>query len=88
MSDTLFDTIRAYLIDHWDPIGIGPLASPDGPEDEYDAYARDLAQMVVRGSSPGEYSAYLAEAEDHMGVARSDARTNEAARFLAALARR
>lgn len=82
LSDLLFDRIRMLLWKHWDPIGIGPLESLDGAEDEYDDFARDLARIVARNGSSEELEDYLAKAEDHIGVPRSKARIEKVAQLL------
>jgi hypothetical protein len=85
MSDPLFDRVRSCLFEDWDPIGIGPIAGLEGPEDEYDSYARDISDMISRGGSQTEILSYLKDAEDHMGVSHSDARISRAAKSLSLL---
>ena len=82
VSATLFSLIKSYLIDHWDPIGIGPLDHLHGPEDEYDSYAHDLVKIVGSGGSRQDLEDYLAKAEDHIGVTQSPLRIKRVARGL------
>jgi hypothetical protein len=64
---TLYARVRQMILHEWDPIGIQ--GYKDWPQDEYDAYVRDVCELVLRSASLEEIIEYLWWLEtEHMGL--------------------
>lgn len=58
--------LRELLYWRWDPIGVS--GGFPFTREEYDGYAGRLEKLLTGGAGPDELSAYLLEAERHMGL--------------------
>lgn len=64
--DALFEAVRKILMRDWDPIGINDVPAA---QDEYDAYASNVVQMLRRDASVDVLYLFLRQIEtDHMGL--------------------
>jgi len=79
-----FTRVRQILLREWDPLFVTKRSHHDEEqEDEYDGYARELAKMLVRGTSPSEVLEYLKWAEtQNMGLSFSEAKAKHAAELI------
>jgi hypothetical protein len=59
--------LRELLFREWDPIGLGELTG-EWPEDEYEAYAGQIARRLRAGSSEDELAALLESFRLDMGL--------------------
>ena len=72
--------IRRFLVDEWDPIGVGHM--PDAA-DEYDAYVGVVGRMLHEGRTEAEIVVYLRDVRlGHIGLS-PDATADEAERRVA-----
>lgn len=75
--------IKRILLNEWDPIGISEL--PEA-QDEYDAYAPVVYQLLSRHAAASEVFEYLWQIETkHMGLRGDREKTEEIAEKLVAL---
>jgi len=78
------DNVKALLLSEWDPIGI---RDEPAAQDEYDAYAAVIADMIDAGRSETELADYLVSVGSEAIGLRADQRPAEAvAAKLVALA--
>ena len=84
-TDRLKQTVRAILLNDWDPIGIAGIREAAG---EYDRYVADVAQMVVAGRSVSDLSKHLTRIEvESMGLSSNRDRAYSVATKLRSIAR-
>lgn len=77
--------IRRLLLEEWDPIGVSQFPKA---QDEYDAYAPDLYQLLSRGATSSEVFEHLWRLEtDRMGLRGDREKTQNIAEKLVTLAR-
>lgn len=82
--DPIEKTVRAILLNDWDPIGVAGI--PEAA-DEYDSYAAPIARMIVAGNSISELANHLLENEvDAMGLKGDQDRARIVAAKLRSLA--
>jgi hypothetical protein len=78
------DGVRTLLLSEWDPIGV---RDEPAAQDEYDAYAAVIVDMINAGRSETELADYLVSLEtDAMGLAADRRRAEAVATKLTALA--
>lgn len=79
-----FERVRLILLREWDPLfAVKRQRYDESHEDEYDGYAREIANMLKRGSSYDEILAYLKWAEtENMGLSYSEEKADRAARLI------
>lgn len=79
-----FIRVRQILLREWDPLFVTKRSHHDEEQEgEYDGYARELAKMLVRGTSPSEVLEYLKWAEtQNMGLSFSEAKAKHAAELI------
>ena len=78
------DGVNALLLSEWDPIGI---CDEPAAQDEYDAYAAVIVDMINAGRSEAELADYLVSLEtDAMGLKADRRRAEAVATKLTALA--
>lgn len=76
----LVEAVKRVLILDWDPIGIRDVPQA---HDEYDVYAKSIAQLLVAGASVSELSKRLLEIQTKsMGLAENRDRNAAIARKL------
>jgi len=68
------DNVKALLLSEWDPIGI---RDQPAAQDEYDAYAAVIADMIHAGRSETELANYLVSVETQAMGLEADRRRAE-----------
>jgi hypothetical protein len=84
IEENEFARVRLLLLREWDPLFVVKRRQYDEEkEDEYNGYAREIAKMLLRGTSFGEVFEYLRWAETkNMELPFSESKARRAAELI------
>lgn len=80
MKKVILNKINEFLLQHWDPIGIG---SDPSAYDEYELYVKDIYLIIFNSQSYQELFDYLRRVEtENIGLEGDIHKTKEIAQTL------